>query len=260
MSDNYSPYVALVLTEESLVRNTAKDALVKAVQMGVSTEPFRCGEFASMQVFEQELLNGTRHIDGVVVLIDDYDLVVHHAFRDFLKAAANYGVRRYVFVYNSIGAYDDDDDGFAESEIRDCLDSLGCDVEQFSYIVCPVTKFLDCGEAEQYLDAMRPFVVEINNCIVSPAMLSNDFRMPIKQVFSIKNVGVVAVGVVIHGSLRAGDEVVIIGGRKPIKAKAVRFELCRQMVDSVAVGDDTGVFLEGVSANEIDAGMMIITL
>lgn len=258
MSEKYTPYIPFIFNEYYLTDTPINDALLKAVKKGVPTKSFTFKEYFGFTEFEKELTQFRRHIDGITIVIGDLNLVYETRFEELLQKAINYGIRRYVIVYDNRNSCSNDDiidDGFAQDEISHIFSRHSLVKVEFKYVRCSV----DCRHWES-ADEIRPFVEEINRTIVEPAMKNNDFCLPIKQVLSVKGMGIIAVGTVLNGSLKVGEHVVIIGKGKRILASVKGFELRRNIVDWVTVGDDAGVILQGVNSEDIDAGMIVISL
>jgi len=84
------------------------------------------------------------------------------------------------------------------------------------------------------------------------------FVMPVEDVFSIKGRGTVPTGRVERGSIRAGDEVEIVGlSLEKKKTIATSLEMFHKTLDSVEAGDAVGILLRGVDRSEIERGMVI---
>ncbi|MBQ3135771.1 MAG: hypothetical protein IJB75_08220 [Oscillospiraceae bacterium] len=254
MSEPYRPFVALV---DMLSGNVdGKEALIRTVRSGVSTAPFRAGAY-SLQSLVAALESGDTPIDGAVLFADgDFfysNVDAEVIFVDFLDQIIALGLHRLVIVCD--GESWDENICSSGTETEDYLALHGFPMEQFALEACPVSDFYQQGD--KHLPGMKRAVEAINRVILAPAIKDAAFRMPIQQVFSVKELGVVAVGVVEKGSLQPGDRVEILGDGKRLEAEVAALEMFRRTVSYVEAGDDVGVFLRGVSADELARGMVM---
>lgn len=254
MSESYRPLVALV---DMLAGHVdGKDALIRTIRSGVNTAPFRVGTY-SLKSLITALESGDTPIDGAILFADgDFFYSNHDAeviFEDFLDRIIALGMHRLVIICDG-SAWDEDicDSG---SETEDHLTRHGFPMEQFALEACPVRDFYQ--EGDKHLPGMKRAVDAINRIILVPAIKNATFRMPIQQVFSVSGLGVVAVGEVEKGSLQPGDRVEITGGGKRLEAEVSALEMFRRMVSYVEAGDNVGVILRGISADELARGMVL---
>ena len=75
--------------------------------------------------------------------------------------------------------------------------------------------------------------------------------MPVEDVFTIRNRGVVATGRIESGTLRVGDHVHINGGPGvPVDA----IERFRKSLDEASAGDTVGVLMKGIEKSQLNRG------
>ncbi|MDE2966174.1 MAG: selenocysteine-specific translation elongation factor [Chloroflexota bacterium] len=80
-------------------------------------------------------------------------------------------------------------------------------------------------------------------------------RMPIDRAFSISGFGAVVTGTLLDGELSVGDPVVIEPGRIECRVRGLQSH--EQSLDTAPPGARTAVNLGGVSANDIERGMVL---
>ena len=80
-------------------------------------------------------------------------------------------------------------------------------------------------------------------------------RMPIDRSFSISGFGAVVTGTLLDGELSVGDPVVIEPGRIECRVRGLQSH--EQSLDTAPPGARTAVNLSGVSANDIERGMVL---
>ncbi len=85
------------------------------------------------------------------------------------------------------------------------------------------------------------------------------FRMVVDDVFSIAGRGTVVTGKVEAGTIRAGDEVLVRGGGRDLKAMVTGIEAFRKMLPAAQAGDAIGLLLKGVSRAQVERGFEILS-
>ena len=80
-------------------------------------------------------------------------------------------------------------------------------------------------------------------------------RMPIDRAFSISGFGTVVTGTLLDGALQVGDAVVIEPGRIACRVRGLQSH--EQSLETAPPGARTAVNLSGVSANDIERGMVL---
>lgn len=83
------------------------------------------------------------------------------------------------------------------------------------------------------------------------------FLLPIEDVFTIRDVGIVATGRVERGGIRVGQEVEIVGIRDTRRTIVTGIELSRQLVDAALPGDNVGLLLRGVEPHQVQRGQVL---
>jgi elongation factor Tu len=87
-------------------------------------------------------------------------------------------------------------------------------------------------------------------------LLSLPFEMPIEDIFTIKDRGVIVGGQVKTGALRKGDKIRIVGSGKSIAVTSFSFEFPVQKVET---GDKPGILIRDVTKEDIEFGMRVIS-
>ena len=82
-------------------------------------------------------------------------------------------------------------------------------------------------------------------------------RMPIDRAFSIAGFGAVVTGTLLDGALSVGDAVVVEPGRRTCRVRGLQSH--EESLDRVMPGSRTAVNLSGISANDIERGMVLST-
>jgi len=106
----------------------------------------------------------------------------------------------------------------------------------------------------QGIEQLRALIdAEIDD--LPPIANSGRPRMPIDRAFSIAGFGAVVTGALLDGELSVGDHVVIEPGQIECRVRGLQSH--EQSLDTAPPGARTAVNLSGVSANDIERGMVL---
>ena len=83
------------------------------------------------------------------------------------------------------------------------------------------------------------------------------FLMPIEDVFSISGRGTVVTGRIERGMVKVGEEVEIVGIRRPRKTTCTGVEMFRKLLDEGQAGDNVGVLLRGTKREDVERGQVL---
>ncbi|MDD5082538.1 MAG: EF-Tu/IF-2/RF-3 family GTPase, partial [Dehalococcoidales bacterium] len=109
-----------------------------------------------------------------------------------------------------------------------------------------------CGKIWNLLDA-------VDSYIPLPARPKDQpFLMSVEDVFSIKGRGTVPTGRVERGTIKAGDEIEIVGlHHESKKTIATSLEMFHKILDYAEPGDAVGILLRGVERTDIERGQVL---
>ena len=81
--------------------------------------------------------------------------------------------------------------------------------------------------------------------------------MPIEDIFSIQGRGTVVAGRIERGKVKVGDEAEIVGFRETRETVVTGVEMFRRQLDEGIAGDNAGLLLRGIGAENIERGMVL---
>ena len=87
--------------------------------------------------------------------------------------------------------------------------------------------------------------------------IDKPFLMPVEDVFTIAGRGTVVTGRVERGIVKVGEEVEIVGLKRPPKTVATDVEMFRKLLDQGQAGDNVGVLLRGTKREEVERGQVL---
>ena len=84
-------------------------------------------------------------------------------------------------------------------------------------------------------------------------------RMPIQDVYEITGVGTVPVGKIETGTMRTGEEVIVLPGRsgKGIEGEVKTIEMHHEHLDKAQAGDNVGISIRGIGKKDMARGDII---
>jgi elongation factor Tu len=92
----------------------------------------------------------------------------------------------------------------------------------------------------------------------APVVGDETFRMPVEDVFSIRNRGTVVTGRIESGTVRVGMPVDVVRDGGVAATTTVRgVEMFRKVLDTAGAGDNVGLLLEGLDKDQLRPGDVI---
>ena len=85
------------------------------------------------------------------------------------------------------------------------------------------------------------------------------FHMLVDDVFSIRNRGTVVTGKIDTGTLRPGDEVVIRGENRDMRAVVTGIEAFKKTLDQANQSDMVGILLAQISGDDVKQGNELLS-
>jgi elongation factor Tu len=145
-----------------------------------------------------------------------------------------------------------------EMEVRELLTKNGFPGDTTPVIRGSALMALQGSDAPLGRPAIVKLVAEMDRHIPLPERLTAaPFLMRIESVHSIAGRGTVATGCIERGVVRVGDEVEIVGLKPTIKTTCTSIEIFRKVVDEGRAGDNAGVLLRGLKADEVERGQVL---
>ena len=87
--------------------------------------------------------------------------------------------------------------------------------------------------------------------------MDQPFLMPIEDVFSISGRGTVVTGRIERGIVKVGEEVEIVGLRRPPRRPCTGVEMFRKLLDQGEAGDNVGALLRGTEREDVERGQVL---
>jgi selenocysteine-specific elongation factor len=195
--------------------------------------------------FVKSMVAGATGID-LVVLVVAADEGVMPQTREHLDICDLLGVRRGVVALTKSDLVDADWLALATSDVRAALASTFL----ADAPIVPVSTRTNSG-----LDDLR---AAIGSAIDSlpPRAMTGVFRLPIDRVFTVKGFGTVTTGTVLGGSVKIGDELVVIPSG--VSARVRGIEVHGVAVDQAIAGHRAALNVGGVSVDDLARGDLLV--
>lgn len=89
-----------------------------------------------------------------------------------------------------------------------------------------------------------------------PVQSGSSFELTVVDVFTITGRGTVVTGRVDSGTIRVGDDVIILPSGK--NTSVIGIEMFRKSLDYAQTGDNVGILLRGVTKDDIQSGNKLV--
>jgi elongation factor Tu len=210
----------------------------------------------------KNMITGAAQMDGAILVVAADDGPMPQT-REHILLARQVDVPAILVALNKVDLMADEELlDLVDMEVRDLLKSYGFAGDETPILRVSALKALECGCGQrecQWCGRVWELLDAMDAYIPTPVRdKDKPFLMPVEDVFSIKGRGTVATGRVERGTLKAGEEVEIVGLRtEPRKTVAVSLEMFHKTLGNVEAGDAAGILLRGVDREEIERGQVL---
>lgn len=199
----------------------------------------------------KNMITGASQMDGAILLVDGSQGPQHQT-REHILLAKQVNVGQMVVFVNKCDIADPEMIELVEMEVTEMLESQG--FQGTPFVMGSALKALEGDDTScitELLGAMDQHLVVPERDVTAP------FQMPIEDTFTITGRGTVVSGRVERGTLKAGDEVEIVGGGKARAAVVTGVQAFRKDIPAADAGLNVGLLLRGVDRHEVERGMVI---
>ena len=211
--------------------------------------------------FVKIMITGAAQMDGAILVVAADDGPMPQT-REHILLARQVEVPRIMVALNKVDLVDDPELlDLVEMEVRDLLKKYNFPGDEIPFIRLSALKSLECGCGKRDCPWCGPIwnlLDNVDEYIPLPEReRDKPFLMPVEDVFSIKGRGTVPTGRVERGTIKAGDEVEIVGLRDTRKTVAISLEMFHKIMSEAEPGDAVGVLLRGMDRDEIERGQVL---
>ncbi|MDR2198527.1 MAG: elongation factor Tu [Deltaproteobacteria bacterium] len=209
----------------------------------------------------KNMITGAAQMDGAILVVGADDGPMPQT-REHILLARQVGVPYIVVFLNKCDMVDDPELlELVELELRELLEKNGFPSEKTPIVRGSALKALEHGCGQDGCEFCKPILdlmKAVDEYIPEPVRdVDKPFLMNVEDVFSISGRGTVVTGRVERGIIKVGDEVEILGIRKPQKTVVTGVEMFHKMLDQGQAGDNLGLLLRGTKREEVERGQVV---
>ena len=208
--------------------------------------------------YVKNMITGAAQMDGAILVVAATDGAMPQT-REHILLARQVGVPHMVVFMNKADLVADTELlDLVELEIREMLTKHGFPGDDTPVIRGSALQALEGGEGALGVVSIVKLVAEMDRFIPLPdRVLNAPFLLRVENVYTISGRGTVVTGCVERGVVRVNDEVEIVGLRPTRKTTCTSVEIFRRFVDEGRAGDNAGILLRGVNADEVERGQVL---
>jgi elongation factor Tu len=208
--------------------------------------------------YVKNMITGAAQMDGAVLLISATDGPMPQT-REHILLARQVGVPDLVVFVNKCDLVDDPElIDLVELETRELLTKFGFQGDKVPFIRGNAKGALDHPADPQASQCISNLMDALDDYIPNPVRaLDRPFLMAIEGVHTIEGRGTVATGKIEAGVVTVGQKVEILGLGGALESVVTCIEAFNQALDKGEAGENVGVLLRGVKADQIERGQVI---
>jgi len=209
----------------------------------------------------KNMITGAAQMDGAILVVSAFDGPMPQT-REHILLARQVEVPSILVALNKVDLMEDPELlDLVELEVRELLTKYGFPGDATPIVRVSALKAGECGCGKRdckFCGQVWNLMDAVDSYIPTPARdKDKPFLMAVEDVFSIKGRGTVPTGRVERGTIKAGDEVEIIGLEETKKTVVISLEMFHKTLDHAEPGDAVGILLRGVERENIARGMVI---
>jgi len=208
--------------------------------------------------YVKNMVTGAAQMDGAILVVSATDGAMPQT-REHILLARQVGVPYMVVFMNKADLVEDAELlDLVEMEVRELLTKNGFPGDDTPVIRGSALMALEGSDAPLGRPAIVKLVAEMDRYIPLPERLTAaPFLLRVESVHTIAGRGTVATGCIERGVVRVGDEIEIVGLKPTVKTTCTSIEIFRKVVDEGRAGDNAGVLLRGLKADELERGQVL---
>ena len=209
--------------------------------------------------YVKNMITGAAQMDGAILVVSAQDGAMPQT-REHILLARQVGVPHMVVFMNKADLVTDPELlDLVEMEVREMLTKHGFPGDATPVVRGSALKALRGDRDELGVPSIVKLVAALDCYVPLPdRVLDAPFLLRIEGVYSITGRGTVVTGRVERGVLRLNDVVEIVGLRATMTSTCTGIEIFRKSVDEIRAGDNVGVLLRGVRAEDVERGQVLV--
>ena len=256
----YKPYGEIA--KGGIVRDKSKTVTITAAHVQYETlrrhyAHIDCPGHAD---FIKNMITGAAQMDGAVLLLAATDGVMPQT-REHVLLARQVGVPRLVVFLNKCDVVSDPDLlELVELDVRELLARYGFDGAGTPIVRGSAALALAQPGDPAAERCIEELLAALDGWLPDPVReIDRPLLMPIENIFSIEGRGTVVTGKIERGTVRAGDDVEIVGlAEQPLAAVCTQVEAFGQLLEAGRAGESVGCLLRGVKRDQVERGQIAV--
>jgi elongation factor Tu len=204
------------------------------------------------------MVTGASQMDAAVLVVSAADGSMPQT-REHILLARQVGVPRIVVFMNKVDLVDDEELlDLVELEVRELLTKYGFPGEEVPVVRGSALPALKNPGDDATCRSVDELVSALDRYVPLPAReIDQPFLMPVEGVYAIKGRGTVATGRIETGRIRKGQAVSVVGMKPTYTTVVSDIEQNHRILDEAIAGDNAGLLLRGVDADQVVRGQVI---
>ncbi len=191
--------------------------------------------------FVKTMVAGAASMDGVIFVVAADDGVMPQT-REHLEILTLLGIRHGLVALTKVDRVTPDQQEAAVQHLKEFLRTTFL----ANAAICPLSNITGAG-FDFFLDELKTLVNSI-----TPRRSDGLFRLPVERSFSAKGSGTVIAGIPVSGSIRVGDEVILLPQQQKGKIKAL--EVYKRKSDIAQAGQCAALNIPQLDHRQIQRG------
>ena len=206
----------------------------------------------------KNMITGAAQMDGAVLVVSAADGPMPQT-REHVLLARQVGVPALVVFVNKVDLVEDKELlDLIELETRELLSKYGFDGDNVPFVFGSSRPAHDNPADDRVNACTDELMAALDRAIPEPVrQLDKPFLMPVENVYSVAGRGTVVTGRIERGQIKRGETVEIVGfdgGRTTVVTDIEQFHKPSEIG---MAGDNAGLLLRGVAADEIERGQIV---
>jgi elongation factor Tu len=208
--------------------------------------------------YVKNMITGAAQMDGAVLLISAADGPMPQT-REHILLARQVGVPHMVVFLNKVDLVDDPElVELVELEARELLTRYGFDGDRTAVVRGNARAALERPADPEAARCVGELLDALDRQIPDPERATDrPFLMPIEGVHTIEGRGTVATGRIEQGVVAPGNKVEVLGLGGVLETVATSVEQFNRPLDRGVAGQNVGLLLRGVKADQIQRGQVV---
>jgi elongation factor Tu len=207
------------------------------------------------QHYIKNMITGAAQMDCAILVVSAPDGPQEQT-KEHIILAREVGVPNMVIFMNKMDLVSDIEmANMVEEELRDLLNYYGFKGSETPVVKGSALKSIEESEDSEFgRQSIQKLLDALDSSPSPQRAMDKPFLLPIEDVFAITGRGTVVTGRIEQGTVKIGDEVEVVGGKKLPKTTVTGIEMFKKSMDYAQAGDNVGVLLRGFKREDIERG------